>query len=444
MALIENLVVALGLQSAQFNAGMKKAQQDLSGFGKATSALSAGMSGFAGRLLGVAAAYLAITKVIDYLSGSMNRLFSQAMSASKLGASIGDFTGLAFAVGSVGIETEKFDTAMQKMLVTISNAAEGGEKEIAIFNRLGISVGKIKNASFGEQIMLLAAGFDKIQNAAERMDLARGIFGRGGAAMLNVLDGGVAGLNKLIERGKFLGVVIDDKMISKVLNLRQAWFELTQSMQGVWNSALGAIAEYLTIIFRDITNFVAKSRIEMGQIFDDIDFDFVLTGFGLIYSSVMILADAFKVLMYATAAWESILIAATEYLSGGGLAAADYWMNEADKYNKKGEEARKDLMGVLGGSIFDYLRNEIAKLKHSSILGKEGEFIGGGKENLSPGAVLRGSKEAAEAIFKAQGNDINYAQQTVIKLVDLNKAADGIDARLLAMSDALGLDAGIV
>lgn len=206
MALIENLVVALGLQSAQFNAGMKKAGQDLSGFGKATDTMSNGMMGFTKNLLGAVIAFTGIRNVVENLSGSMDRLFGQAMSASKLGMSVESFTGLSYAVGTLGIETEKFDTGMQKLLVSISNAAEGSEKEIGIFNRLGIATNKIKNAGPIDALKMLATGFEKIKNSAEATDLSRGLFGRGGAAMLNLMRLGADGIDNLLKRAGFLGV----------------------------------------------------------------------------------------------------------------------------------------------------------------------------------------------------------------------------------------------
>jgi len=446
MALIENLVVALGLQSAGFSAGLKKAEQDLSGFGKVSSLISSGMSNFIGGMLKMAAGFLAVKYVISSLSTAMERLFNQAMSAQKLGASIEDFTGLAYAVGSMGIETEKFDTAMQKMLVTISNAAEGGEKEIGIFNRLGIATKKIANATLLEDVLLLASGFDKIQNAAERMDLARGIFGRGGAAMLNLLKDGKAGIIELIERAKFLGVLISSQDMSKILNLRNAWYDLGQSVKGVWNDILIANAEPITVLFRSLADFIANARIQTELFWKEMvdgAWDAV-TVWGILYSIIMEIVDGFKLMMYGTAAWMSTLTAFSAWMQGLSKGDQDFFTLLAKEYDKKMEAASAAMISGATGGYIDRLRAGIAKLKAIRLEGKEGDFIGGGSENLSPAAVMRGTKEAAEAIFKAGGQDTNYAQQTVIKLADLNKAADAIDARLMAISGALGLDAGIV
>lgn len=446
MALIENLVVALGLQSAQFNAGMKKAGQDLSGFGKATDAMSNGMMGFTKNLLGAVIAFTGIRNVVENLSGSMDRLFGQAMSASKLGMSVESFTGLSYAVGTLGIETEKFDTGMQKLLVSISNAAEGSEKEIGIFNRLGIATNKIKNAGPIDALKMLATGFEKIKNSAEATDLSRGLFGRGGAAMLNLMRLGADGIDNLLKRAGFLGVLISEKDMSKVVLLRQTWFDLGEAMKGVWNSILIAMGPGLSVIFDELTNKIVDARKEM-ELFGGSSETGISAATDALFRFYIIagsIADVFKVIMYSTASISSWIYGAVNAL-GGNMALAKFYAGVAEKYSKLLDKTTEDLMKNLSGDKWQELLDKLNSVKARPVGGKEGEeYKGGGSEKLSPAALMRGTKEAAEAIFKMGGNDTNYAQQTVIKLADLNKAADAIDARLMAISGALGLDAGIV
>lgn len=448
MALIENLVVALGIQTSGFSSGLKKAQGDLSGFGKISSAVSVGLMGFAKGLMAPLIGLLTIKSVIDNLKESMDRLFSQAMSAAKLGSSMETFTGLAYAVQSVGIETEKFDTAIQKMLVTLSNAAEGGEKEIGVLKRLGISANSIVKASFGDKINMLITGFDKIKNSAERMDLARNIFGRGGAGMINLIREGRVGLDALINRAKFLGVVISDISMGKVLGLRKAWFDVGQSIKGVYNDLLIGLSGPLEVVFTLISNSIAETRVGIKAISGDLfgNFDLAISSFAIIYSGVMLLVDAFKVLMYTTASWASLLYASGAFFTGGDV---DLWMEQADKNNRLMLEALSNVGGALLGDRYDEFKKKVKALKNKNLGGDEGlegVFIGGGSERVRPGAYLRGSREAAEAAAKASGVDAAGARdvEKLKKLANIDASGARLEMSVGKIASVLGLDAGIV
>lgn len=447
MALIENLVIALGLRSSGFSAGIRNAGKDLSAFEKNVNGISNGLVGFGKNLLIGAIGFLGFKSVIENIGSAMDRMFGQAMSAAKLGASIEDFTALSYAVGSVGIATEKFDTAVQKMLVTIANAAKGDDSALGVFDKLKISIDKIKNKSLLEQVLMLAGGFDRLQNAAQRMNVARGMFGRGGAGMLNLFKMGTKGIEEMIKRAEYLGVLISKEDMSKVIGMRNAWYDLGQAVKGMWNSITIGLSPAMTLIFTKFANLIADTRKEM-------DFFLVSTNNNVstltssllrMYIVAGSLADIFKVIMYASASISSWIYGAVEALSGN-MEWANFYAGVAEKYSKLMDATIDDLIKNLSGDKYDELLEEIKKMKLNIIEGTEGDFIGGGSEIITPGAYQRGTKEAAEAASKAGATDnaVEYAHQSVLKLAELNKRADAIDAKMLAISNSLGLDAGIV
>lgn len=134
--------------------------------------------------------------------------------AERLGVSVEDLSALNFAGKMNGLEFEDMTGALTKLSVKMQEAAAGGKEAGALFADVGVKVtdasGKIKPA---EAVLAeIAERFAKFEDGAAKTALAVDLFGKSGAKLVPLLNGGAAGLEAMRKEAESLGAVIDSKL----------------------------------------------------------------------------------------------------------------------------------------------------------------------------------------------------------------------------------------
>lgn len=214
-ALIGILRASLGLESAQFEAGMKRAQrtanQTNSAFKKSFGGLgNIVKAGFAGVVSGLSIGLITqgVKAALDY-AGSLGEVSQQ------LGVTTRDLQVFRYAAGQAGISQEEMDKGLARLTKSMGEAQVGSKTMIAAFNAIGISVDDIRNKDAGAVFRLMADGLSKIPNAAERAAVETAIFGRAGQKLDTLLAGGSAAIDELALAAERLGIVLSDEQIQK-------------------------------------------------------------------------------------------------------------------------------------------------------------------------------------------------------------------------------------
>lgn len=139
--------------------------------------------------------------------------------AVKLGVTAEGLQALRFAFGQTGAEAETVDAALEKLGQSIGKVAALGEAAPeglrGAFSRLGVEVRDAEGHVKSAEVVLaeMAAGMAGVQAQAERIDLARALMGRGGAALLPLLQQGEAALLAMKTQARDLGAVIDEHLV---------------------------------------------------------------------------------------------------------------------------------------------------------------------------------------------------------------------------------------
>lgn len=203
-AVIGALRVSLGLDSAQFVAGTKRAKLEASSassgiasaFGSIRSA--AALAGAAVAAIGSAAIIMSVRKAVDAMD-ELNK------AAQKTGTSAEELSKLHFAAKLSDVSTEGLHRSLNRLniaLVGIKPGASGAAGELA---RMGVTAG----TGTLDAIMKLADQFARMPDGAQKSALAIQIFGRAGADMIPLLNGGSAAIKQAADEAERLGLVID-------------------------------------------------------------------------------------------------------------------------------------------------------------------------------------------------------------------------------------------
>ncbi|HTN60273.1 MAG TPA: phage tail tape measure protein, partial [Devosia sp.] len=241
-AVIGALRVDLGLNSAEFQAGLKKAANGLGNFAK-----TAGI-GLAAVATAAAAAGAALSIAVK---GSIDHADHMGELAQAVGVSVEALTSYGYAAKMSGASTETLATGLRKLSQNMLTVAQGGTGPIAAaFSALGVSVqnanGSLRAA---DQVLVdVADKFFRMEDGATKTALAVQLFGRSGAELIPFLNQGRDGIAELTAEADRLGITISTKTASAAGDFNDTLDRLRATFDGVINkimeAALPALNEF--------------------------------------------------------------------------------------------------------------------------------------------------------------------------------------------------------
>ncbi len=197
-----SIVIDLLMKTGSFETDTKRAEKRLTELRREATKVGKAIGT---AFLGFAAASAAAVQ------GSINLLDATSKAAQAAGLTTESFSALAYAANLSGVESTEFGSAMQKLSRTAAEAASGTAQYAEAFDALGISVknsdGSLKNTDklMGE----LADKFSQYEDGATKTALAQDIFGKSGAKLIPLLNGGSQGLSDMAAEASALGLVLD-------------------------------------------------------------------------------------------------------------------------------------------------------------------------------------------------------------------------------------------
>lgn len=246
MANIARLGVALGLNTAEFQSGLKGAMAGLEQVKKA--ALVVGTAIVAA---GTAMAYMT-KKSID----NMDNLAKQAQMA---GVTTESLSALAYAADLAGVSQDGLVTSMARLSKGMSDAAIGTGEAIKGFNALNIDYKNLESTD--EALLQISEKFSQLADGTNKTAIAISLFGRSGAQLIPFLNGGRDGVEKLRIEAEKLGLVIggDTSKSAEVFN-----DSLTQ-LGSIFTGLTNQIATAALPMLNSITQALFNSYIESDQ-----------------------------------------------------------------------------------------------------------------------------------------------------------------------------------
>lgn len=204
-SVVGSLRVTLGLDSAQFQTGLQNAQTGLQRFGSiaktAALAVTAAMVA-AGGAIGVA------------MKGVLDDADAMSKMSQSIGVPIEELSRLRYAADLSGVSMDKLGVGLKRLSAGMVDLARGDSSAAAkAMQSLGISAqdasGKMRPTT--AVIADVAARFATMENGAQKTALAMEIFGKSGADMIPLLNGGAEGLRDMYAEAEELGLVLDEQ-----------------------------------------------------------------------------------------------------------------------------------------------------------------------------------------------------------------------------------------
>lgn len=225
---VGSLLVSLGLESAQFTRGTKKAQTQLSSFEKSMASVSKNALTMGKELaIGIGAAGIASLGAVVKSAFDLGSSLTEA--AAKVGVTVEALQEMRFVAQQNGVAIETMDGSLNKMTKTLGDLQLGNKKAAETFKQLGLSaeqmIGLTPTASFEK----IVGALGKVEDETIRAALGNKIFGRSYAELKPLVDLGADGIRKAAEEKRKDGV-ISTEQAQKLDDLADGWQQLKEKV----------------------------------------------------------------------------------------------------------------------------------------------------------------------------------------------------------------------
>lgn len=176
----------------------------------------------------------------------------QSKLAQAIGIADAELASLALAGELAGVGLETVGTAANKLNVAIGRAGAGNKAAQASFAQLGLSFQQLESLSPADQFAKIAERISRLPAAADKAAAAVAIFGRAGAELLPLFDGGAAGIEAAAFQAQRLGLALTDEQANSVEKM---------------NDSLTLVGKSFTGIIQQVTAYLAPVIDELATTF---------------------------------------------------------------------------------------------------------------------------------------------------------------------------------
>lgn len=334
-AVIGALRVALGLDSAQFETGLKQTQAGLSKW----QAFAVGA--FAAVAVAGAAAAVSLGKA---MGEAIDRFDEMGKAAQKVGLSVEALSRLEYAARLSDVSLETLSTGLTRLSNNMAQIAQGtGQTAAYAFAAIGVSAteasGKLRSAN--DVLADVADRFAALPDGAEKTAIAVQLFGRSGAELIPMLNMGREGLKELADEADRLGITLDTKATKNAERFNDNLTRVQAAMEGVVNRITEAALPVLTYLSEKFVEAAGN-----GDLLETFANGFVITlkavvsAAAIATTSIATLGEGFSTLMNAA-----------RLAQGGNFEAAFAVLNHGFGNIKENVSATLDFVNGLWAAI---------------------------------------------------------------------------------------------
>ena len=176
----------------------------------------------------------------------------------RLGMTYGELAGLGLAGDLAGVSMETIGKAATKADVAFVKAAQGSSMAQKAIEGVGLSVGELQDKTPAERFQMMADAIAGLPTPAERARAAIGLFGKSGADLLPLFEGGAGSIKKAVDEANRFGLALTDEQGQSVENMNDAFTRAYASIQGVVRQVVAYLAPTVQAVADTFTNFIGS------------------------------------------------------------------------------------------------------------------------------------------------------------------------------------------
>jgi hypothetical protein len=205
------------------------------------------------------------------MSGAESETIDQTSKlARRLGMTYGELAGLSLAGNLAGVSMDTIGKAATKADIAFVKASQGSSQAQAAFAGIGLSVEQLQGLSPAERFQKITDAIAGLPTEAERARASVALFGKSGAELLPLFEGGAGGIQAATEEAKKFGLALTNEQGQSVENMNDAFTRAYQAISGVVQQVVAYLApalENVTTTFTDLIGGIGGANI--GQFIGD-------------------------------------------------------------------------------------------------------------------------------------------------------------------------------
>lgn len=173
---------------------------------------------------------IGIKSFTDAIGKAIDEMDEMSKAAQKIGVDVESLSGLKFAADQSGVAFESLQNGLKKLnqsLFDFDTATDAGAQSLKKF---GVLVGDDTATALGK----IADGFEDIPDGVQKTSIAMAIFGKAGADLIPLLNGGSKSIEELTARAKELGIVFDGAAAKQAELFNDKISEMKTALGGVF------------------------------------------------------------------------------------------------------------------------------------------------------------------------------------------------------------------
>lgn len=250
---LAELLVRLGVDSADFRKDMAKAAKQTDSFGKQLT----DMAGKAALVAGAATGAFAVM-----VGQSIDAADAVGKLSEQLGISTEFLSQFQYATAMSNVSQEEMEASLRKLASAAADAGRGLKGPSDAFRLLGVSVKNADGSLKGtEQLLLeMADAFQDLPNSMQKAALAQDLFGRSGANLIPLLNGGADGIRELMEEADQLGLTISQETAAAADQFNDNLDKMQAAVRGVANEAAARLSPTLAALSERMVEGLRSSQ----------------------------------------------------------------------------------------------------------------------------------------------------------------------------------------
>jgi hypothetical protein len=218
----------------KITAETKQAESSLASLGEKVKQADERFIGL-GEAMGTLGAAAVAGGLVELLKSSLETADSMGKMAQKAGISVESLSRLSVAAQLSDVDTQSLASAMGKLDKNMVSAQSGTGAAADAFAALGISVtdahGKLKSSD--EVLAEVADSFHNAGDGAGKTAAAMAIFGKAGADLIPMLNGGSEELDKFGKLADQLGLTLDGQTSQSAQEVKDRFETMGMALKGV-------------------------------------------------------------------------------------------------------------------------------------------------------------------------------------------------------------------
>lgn len=213
----------------------KRAREIDRAFDKSLSKVKGAFGAAGAAALGFVAAFASVQAVGGALKAAIDSADQLDELSARLGVSTEKLSAWGYAGKMAGTDLEQIAAAIPKLSKSIAEAADDTSQSAGLFRALGIDVkdaeGKLRDVE--DVLPDISDRFKALTSDTQEQAIAQRLLGESGVKMLEFLNLGSDGLQRMEDRARSLGIVLGAEVTGRAAAFNDRLVELQAVTQGI-------------------------------------------------------------------------------------------------------------------------------------------------------------------------------------------------------------------